>query len=74
MTEKLYGLDDIPEGWRIAKLCYEEDIDALEGEPKRYVYECHMDCLDGRARDFLSMALTPQLALHRAIQKARGEA
>lgn len=62
MTEKLYGLDDIPEGWVL------EEITLLY---MRYKAELFEDNEEGRL--VVAVENTPQLALHKAIQKAKGE-
>ncbi len=61
MTEKLYGLDDIPEGWGLFS------IQRPIGEGR---YLC---MLEGQKTKSIVYAKTPQLALHKAIQKAKGE-
>jgi hypothetical protein len=70
MTEKLYGLDDIPEGWVLVML-----TDHLEfgGE---ITYGCTLKRpLVSPMSDIVKThgLQTPQLALHKAIQKAKGE-
>jgi hypothetical protein len=66
MTEKLYGLDDIPENWAL------EALEFLKLEKK---YACTiLRLLNADIKgEAISFAETPQLALHKAIQKARGE-
>ncbi len=62
MTEKLYGLDDIPEGWELCSyLTY-----FREGGYNLCIVNKDFTRVWGEAK-------TRSLALHRAIQKARGE-
>ena len=58
MTEKMYGLDDIPEGWVL------EEFRKLPGTTKHIA---HIKI------DAVGLEESPQLALHKAIQRARGE-
>ncbi len=66
MTEKLYGLDDIPEGCTLKHLI-------REWTGVNYIFTCEINKNTGSDR-YVEVKVTPQLALHRAIQKARGEA
>jgi hypothetical protein len=66
MTEKLYGLEDIPEGWF---LC---EISRLVGKNKRKI-SYDVTIMSGPWVGAAAEAETPQLALHKAILKARGE-
>ncbi len=69
MTEKLYGLDDIPEGWRLARMTGHLSIRG------KFSYGCILQDWNMLMPPQVKVSgwKTPQLALHRAIQKARGE-
>jgi hypothetical protein len=69
VTEKLYGLDDIPEGWRLIGLTYSTADNHYRAE----FLELGKSTRLGTQISTGAVAETPQLALHRAIQKARGE-
>lgn len=71
MTEKLYGLDDIPEGWMLSLLYI------LEERQSQQSFVCRLRKAELSFDEYVEVRgheKTPQLALHRAIQKARGEA
>lgn len=63
MTEKLYGLDDIPEGWVFVR--HEHN---LSSDYYRWCFENEesFDRVCGTDKN-------DELALHKAIQKAKGE-
>lgn len=63
MTDKLYGLDDIPEGCTVS--LHKQVVRGVA------IYGCVLG-KDGETSQW-EIEPTPQLALHKAIQKARGE-
>lgn len=67
MTDKLYGLDDIPEGWELWVLAINVNLNGNYAYLRSLTEETYGTKVIGEGE-------TPQLALHKAIQKAKGEA
>lgn len=71
MNDKLYGLDDIFEGWMIREIFRE--VTAWVHDKPMYNFYAEIVGPSGSGNAFGTWAENPRLALHKAIQKARGE-